>query len=820
MIVAEAPGKEENEALEPLVGKTGQMTREMFEKAGMPWNETYRTNVVKFQPPFNDFTKIGLIGVDLQESTNKLWEEEIKVFNPNVILALGDRALTAVCGIDGILKYRGSILRAKDGMRKVVPTIHPAALFPKKDSEKGALPWVYKTLIQHDIQRAIDESTTPAFNLPDRLLAIAHSSLDVLRFFREYEALGKPAVDIESINCIPVSIAFAFTKHHSLTIPLLTRIGEHPLTDMSARELVTCWQFIQELLLKELVVGQNFKYDQFKMQLMRFVFKGIYSDTLLKTKVIWPELPDKDLGTQGSIWTREPFYKEEGKEPKIGKKFNVEQYFRYNGKDACVTKEVDDAQEQDLIDLGEQYGTPLRDLYYGLVVPKHNFYLKMENVGFRVDKEQKNNLLLKYRKMHDEAHQKLVEMVGHEVNTKSYPQVWSLLYEEMGFFKYQRDPTSEETIVKLLGNHCKGKQGPRNREILEGLLKDRRIRDQISRQINFVADYDDRCKSSFNPHGTETCRSTTTNLKKPVRPKKIGLPFHTISKHGDLAKDIRTMFIADEGMVFVSLDASQAEPRCVAVLSEDWKLLNAIQSGVVDIHRRTAALIFGYTSGLVLEGECMMADRMEKDGPERYTGKTTRNAGNYDVGKNTFMTTFNTNAQKYGINIEISEWRGGEMLRIFHEASPLVKSKFHHDIKEALMSTRCLVDPFGFPRIFYAKYDEDLWKEGYANIPQRTVSHLVQGAAIKADEEFAGDAKVYFCSENHDALVLQAPANDWERYARTVKKYMERPINFRTYCTLRRDIDLVIPCDIEVSETHYGALKKVKISDEVKERIA
>lgn len=820
MIVAEAPGKEEDEQLEPLVGPTGRMTREMIESAGMAWNETYRTNVVKYQPPFNDFTKIGLIGVDLQASTERLWEDEIKKFNPNCILALGDRALTAVCGIDGILKYRGSILRAKDGVRKVVPSIHPAALFPKKGSEKGALPWVYKVLIQSDIQRAVDESNTSSIILPDRLLAIARNSLDVLRFFREYESIPYPAADIESINCIPVCMSFAFSKFHSLTIPLLTRIGEHKLTDMTPRELMECWKMIQELILLKKLKGQNFKYDQFKMQKMRFQFKGIHSDTLLKTKVIFPELPDKDLGTQTSIWTREPYYKTEGTEPKIGKKFDVEKFFRYCGKDSCVTNEIDEAQEQDLIDLGEKYNVPLRDLYYNLVIPKHNFYLKMENVGFRIDFKQKQFLLDKFRKMHAAAHAELVGEVGHEVNTKSYPQIWTLLYKEIGFPQRLRDPTSEEVIVQLLGNHCKGRDGDLRKRILEGILKDRRIRDQISRQINFVPDYDNRCKSSFNPHGTETCRSTTTNLKKPVRPKKIGLPFHTISKHGELAKDIRSMFIADEGMVFIQLDASQAEPRVVAVLSEDWTLLNAIQSGVVDIHRRTAALIFGYTATLQLSGACLLADRMEKDGPERYTGKTTRNAGNYNVGKGTFMTTFNTNAQKYGINIEISEWRGGQMLELFHQASPLVKQKFHVDIQEALMNSRCLVDPYGFPRIFYAKYDEDLWKEGYANIPQRTVSHLVQGAAIMADREFDGDASVYFCSENHDALVLQAPANNWEPYARVVKRYMERPIDFHTYCSLKRNIDLVIPCDVEISETHYGALKKVKISDEVKERLA
>src|SRR5206468_10518641 len=114
-------------------------------------------------------------------------------------------ALRAVCGLDGIMKYRGSILAARDGLRKCVATIHPAALFnrsssnyssynstnsesePDERSEKiktrGALPYTYRKLIQHDISRAADESVSPTISLPIRDTDTAHNSLDVFRFF-------------------------------------------------------------------------------------------------------------------------------------------------------------------------------------------------------------------------------------------------------------------------------------------------------------------------------------------------------------------------------------------------------------------------------------------------------------------------------------------------------------------------------------------------------------------------------------------------------------------------------------------------------------
>lgn len=821
MIVGEAPGKHENDAKEPFVGPTGQMVNEYLRDCGISRSEVYLTNVVKYQPPFNDFTKLNLIGIDLAESTRKLWDEEIRPFNPKCILALGDRALEAVTGYSGILNYRGSILRANDGIHKVVPTIHPAALLPRVGREEGALPWVYNKLIKHDFSRAIEESKFREFTLPSRQHDIAHNSLDVFRFLREYEKLSRASVDIESINCVPVSIAFAFTRFHSLTIPLLRKIGDVPLTDMTMNELAECWRFIDEGLRTHGLVGQNFKYDEYKLGLIGLKCPSVISDTLLKTHLIFPELPIKKLHVQSSLWTREPYYKEEGKEAKIGRRFNVERFFVYNGKDSCVTLEIDEEQEVDLKEMGENLHLPLLSFYYDYVMKLHKVYLKLENVGFEVDNVRKKELKREFEKLFHEQHILLTNLVGHEINVKSPPQMFELLYKEMKFKTLKKAPTSEDAITVLIGNHCKGKDGPEKKKILEAILEERRIRDQLSRQINFQNDYDGTCKCSYKISGTETARRSTTILQKPVRPEKIGLSFHTISKHGRLAKGIRSMFRPRKGKVYVAADASQAEPRIVSVLSEDWKLLEVMQSGRVDIHRRTAALIFGYTPYLQLDGECALADRMEKDGPERYTGKTVRNAGNYDVHKHTFMETFNTNAQKYEIPISISEWRAGQMLDLFHQASPKVRSKFHKDVQEAIRSTRLLVNPFGRPRVFNARMDDSIFKEGYAYIPQSTVADLIGHAAINIDNELNGDLENgVLISENHDALTLEVDESNYMAYARLMKKHMEMPIDFSIYCTLKRDCKLVIPCDVEVAVESYADFKKIKVTIVDEEKIA
>jgi uracil-DNA glycosylase family 4 len=810
MVIGEAPGRHEDEQGQVFVGPTGGMLNDYLFKAGIKRSDCYITNVIKYRPPMNDLKKLHLIGVDIEQSIKELWDNEINKLHPNCILAVGDLALQAVSGVSGILNYRGSILLANNGITKVVPTIHPAALFShgatENEDSKGGLSWVWNKVIASDVSRAAEESLTSELNLPERTLSIAHNSLDLHRFFREYQNLDKAAVDIESINCVPVCVGFAFNKQHAISIPLLRSIGTNRLTDMGDSELDECWRMIDEQLRRVRIIGHNYMYDEYKLSLLGFECPNVYSDTLIKTRVIFPELPDKRLCVVSSLWTREPYYKDDGKEFKLGK-MKIDNLLKYNARDCAVEKEVDENQEQDLDDLSARFSVPLRDYYYNYMMKKHKFYLKLQTTGKRVDIARQKELRTKYTQMQNEVHDKLTAAMGDDINVKSYSQMFDLLYKTMKFKVRKRDPTSEDTIISLMSS-CKDKT---KKEILSNVLEERRIRDQKSRQISFSPDYDGRCKSAYNISATETCRSSTGILKKPLRPKKIGLADHTISAHGRLGKDIKSMLLADKDKVIIQADASQAEARVVAVLSEDYELLEAFDK--VDVHRRTAALIFGYTNKLELSADFQhsIVDKLPKSGPERYTGKVVRHASNYDMKKHTFMITFNTNAQKFDIKMDISEWRANQMLDLFHSASPKVRGKFHADIKNAIDSSRVLIDPFGGVRVFHGRMDDSLYGEAYANIPQRTIAHLVQGAALRIDEELNGDIEFMWAEEKHDSITLQAPANNWKPYAELMRKHMQAPIDFSLYCTLKRDIKLIIPCDLEMSETNYAEFHSVEL---------
>jgi hypothetical protein len=70
----------------------------------------------------------------------------------------------------------------------------------------------------------------------------------------------------------------------------------------------------------------------------------------------------------------------------------------------------------------------------------------------------------------------------------------------------------------------------------------------------------------------------------------MGCAFQTITKHGEVGSDIRSMYIPDPGYVFLEPDLSQAESRVVALLARDERAIKLFRYGV-DIHRVTYSWI-------------------------------------------------------------------------------------------------------------------------------------------------------------------------------------------------------------------------------------
>ncbi len=806
-ILGEAPGATEEEQGKPFVGASGSILNNAFTELGFPeWRTSFWTsNVYKYRPPNNDLKRIS--EVCNPEEQLKVLHREIAEINPNCILALGQTALKAVTGIsNGLLKkWRGSILPYNQGDGKIVASVHPARLLRSTNDsgdhfeENKTLPFIWYQVLKHDIERAIKESTDRRLNLPERTIQIAETSADVFRFIRRYR--GKPFVntDIETFNStIPVCVAIAFDKYESISIPLVSSINGIHITSQPTRDIAESWKYLDELWRNTLVTGQNFKFDQAKLEMQGFRFKGLHSDTSLKAHTVNPEIPSVSQGFLTSIYTREPFYKDEGNEFQWGK-HPISRLFKYNGKDAVVDLEIDEQLDEELLELSEQYHTNLVSFFYDYVMKLHPLYYDMEKVGFKLDEGQRSYLSSMYETELAFLQEELDYQVGWSVNINAPQQIAKLIYDQMEIRQItKKRKTDADVISTLLKDKVKD---PTRRNILKLILKIKKIDDRLP-YVYMQLDYDKRVRTQVRIVGTETGRTSNSKLKEPVRPYESGLAFQTLPKRGE-GKAIRRCLLPDDRHVIVNIDLSQAEARVVAVLAKDDKLKEAFNK--IDVHRRMAACAL-ITGKLNLSYEFdPIADVIGKDSPERLLGKMSKHATNYDMGWKRFMQEVITAAEESGIDIDISASKAKQILERIHAASPNTRDVFHRDIKQVIDTTRTLINPFGRLRRFFDRPSDQLYGEAYAFIPQSTVGDILKRAGLRVSK---AKYPIKLVVEAHDALTYFMPINEYKDITKEIRGLFEKPTNFDT-CTLQRNETLIIPCDMEVG-TNYCDLEKVK----------
>lgn len=813
MLVGEAPGAQEESDREPFRGQSGMMVNDCLSKAGSDRDEVYLTNVCKIRPPGNDLSKLNLIGRSIEEFLPQLFEEILSI-NPNCILAIGDTALQYITGFKGIKKYRGSILSAQKTGHKVVSTLHPASLL---HGDSKMLSWKDLSVIQHDFNKAVEQSAYADIRLPQRNLWVARNSLDVIRFLEKYAGNEFCTLDVETIKTYAQCIGLSFDKSEACSIPLfLETIPNH--------DLAYIWKMLSDFLhdTKKKIMAQNSKFDEKRCRQIGLKWHDCYFDMAMGWHVLFSELP-KSLQFIASYITDEPFYKDEGKE--FNPKFHdIDRWFLYNAKDAAVEFECCEKIIQELKD------TNLYEFFFDKIMPLHKLYSDIEDVGILIDKKVRSRLREKYEWLRHEKQNLLVKNIAKmyqpKENEESVNEEIFELYKNFNVmsngpknqvaklvFSYLKLPirkdTSDETLKSLANNNCKDQ---RRKDILHGILNVRKLRKTIGTYIDAELSDGGRIRTQCNINGTESGRTTTGICKPPVSIKNHGIALQTMTKHEDaqLAEaggaDLRSMFIADPGYTFIEPDLSQAEDRVVCVLSKDWDALkdyerkefNVNQHGCKDDrHTKTAMLV------------CELGFAAITD-YERQVGKKTRHAGNYDMKKHMHML----NLAKFA-GIFISEYRAGKQLELFHVNNSKIRGIFHVEIVEALRDNNCcLVSPHGRRRIFLNKWGDELFKEAYSYLPQATVSDQVKFAMLRIKKRIPS---ILFQLESHDSFLALLKNDLVDKSLPIIKEELEVPIDFKS-CTLSRDYKLIIPCEIkmgqrwvEYSEKYPDGMKKVKI---------
>lgn len=805
-IIGIAPGREEVLARESFVGPSGYILNSDLREAGINPKDVYKTNIFKHQLPNNEFKRYQEIGLNIQEALTDL-TNEIYTLGPNCILGLGDPVLYSLAGKsgkhNGVNVWRGSIMQVLG--RKAVFTWHPAhELHSSNEESSGTWKSWQKYVRKFDVKRAVEQSEFSEFRIPHRLLHTARSSADVYRYLEKNENEEYCSIDIESIEGIPVCIGLSFNHHEGFCIPLWNTLPircfneAHPkksysynlkVSEIPIPDLAFIWQQVASLFLNPKIkfIGQNFKYDEEKLNKLGF-YLSLHWDIMIGTHCISSEML-KSLAFQTSIYTEEPYYKSEGKNFTPGKD-NIEIFFNYNCKDACVTREIFDVQMKELTDI--PYGIEHANFRMKL----HPLYRDIDRVGFKTDELERKVLIHKYIGKLIELEIKIKELTGEIINPASPKQVDELLYDKLKIPR--RKGTGEQVLTGLIGNVLNKKSEDKVKiKVCEHILDWRRVNKSLG-YLQAEPDYDARMKTTFLICGTENYRTSTNALEQPIRPDAMGWAFQTVSKHGDIGNDLRSILVADHGYVIVNIDQSQAEARVCSLLADDEETLLSYDTG--DKHALTASRFFGgreeQYSKRILGFEC----------PERFVGKTLRHAYHLDIGKHEAMINVNTDARKYKIPISISEWRAGECLKILASDTPKIKTVFHDTIQKLLVDNRRIFGTYSASRYFYDEQNtRDLYKGAYSFIPQQTVTDKTKNVALKIKNNL-WDVKIVV--ETHDALTLLIREYVLKERIEEIKTYFNEPISFER-CSIKRR-DLIIPCDVEVSEFNYCDLRKYR----------
>ncbi len=132
MIVGEAPGREEDRAGKPFVGRAGQLLDRMLAAIDLDRAKNfYITNVLPWRPPQNRDPRPDEIAM-----MQPFLERHVALSKPKVLVVMGNISCQAVLNKRGITRLRGQWDQALN--LPVLPMLHPAYLLRQPHAKRQA----------------------------------------------------------------------------------------------------------------------------------------------------------------------------------------------------------------------------------------------------------------------------------------------------------------------------------------------------------------------------------------------------------------------------------------------------------------------------------------------------------------------------------------------------------------------------------------------------------------------------------------------------------------------------------------------------------
>ncbi|WP_022747747.1 DNA polymerase I [Lachnobacterium bovis] len=402
------------------------------------------------------------------------------------------------------------------------------------------------------------------------------------------------------------------------------------------------------------------------------------------------------------------------------------------------------------------------ELFEKVEMPLAFVLASMEKEGIILDaqalKEYSSNLdegILKLQKS-------IYEKAGEEFNINSPKQLGVILFEKLALPNAKKTKTGYSTSADILDG-LKA-QYPIVSEILE-YRQLTKLKSTYADGLRNYIEEDNRVRTTFNQTVTATGRLSSTEPNLQNIPIRI-----------ELGKQIRKVFHAKEGYVFVDSDYSQIELRVLAHLSEDEKLIDAYKHGK-DIHRSTASLVFGVPF-------------------DEVTSLQRRNAKAVNFGIVYGISSFGLSK-----DLGISRKDASEYIKNYFEQYPKIK-KYLDSCIERAKEKKYALTMFNRRRPMVELESSNFMTRQFGervamNSPiQGTAADIIKIAMIRVhDRIFKEKLESRLLLQVHDELLIEAKESELEEVKKILKEEMQGAAQL--------SVDLEI--DTQVGKNWYDA---------------
>ncbi len=396
----------------------------------------------------------------------------------------------------------------------------------------------------------------------------------------------------------------------------------------------------------------------------------------------------------------------------------------------------------------------LKELYETLERPLAAVLAEMERTGVKLDTavftEQSERLSEQILALE----QRVRDLAGNPLlNLNSRDQLAELLFEKLELQAGRKTTTGKRsTAVSAL-------EPLRDAHPIVPLILDYRELAKLK------STYLDPLPRLVNPatgrlHTTFAQAATATGRLSSINPNLQNIPVRTA-----IGREIRRGFVADDGMTLLVADYSQIELRILAHITGEEALVETFRGGE-DIHRRTAAQIYSADPGTVT--------------PEmRRVAKIIN-----------FGVLYGMSAHRLTRELSIEYAEADTFIKRYFERYPKVQAYIEETLEfartngyvETLLGRRRYIPDIKSTNRNLREYAE---RTAY-NMPiQGTQADIVKLAMLNLMPELK-ETGAKLMLQVHDELVLEAPQENAEAVAETVKRVMEGAF------------DLIVPLTAEV----------------------